>query len=131
MQFCKYTRSLSLMFSNLRSMKKPSTRYAKMRDTQVRCSKKMLQISLERDECFCLQPLTFSSKITHGEANGKKPFAPVGTSGARAFQAYSTAPTDTWALLVEGYDERRPASLVTFSLTISHPKLSPSGFKLA
>ena len=64
MQFCKYTRSLSLMFSNLRwSMKSPSTRYA-MRDTQVHCSKKMLQISSERDGSFCLQPLTFSYKST-------------------------------------------------------------------
>lgn len=58
------------------------------------------------------------STVGHGEANGEKPFAPVGTSGARAFQAYSTAPTDTWAfLVVEGYDERRRASLVIFSLT--------------
>lgn len=64
LQFCKYTRSLSLMFSNLRwSMKSPSTRYA-MRDTQVDCSKKMLQISSERDGSFCLQPLTFSYKST-------------------------------------------------------------------
>lgn len=64
------------------------------------------------------------STVGHGEANGEKPFAPVGTSGARAFQAYSTAPTDTWAfLVVEGYDERRRASLVIFSLTQNyHPQ---------
>ena len=97
-----------LMFSNLRWSIKP-LRYAKMRDTQVRCKKKASNF-IGKGWIFFFKK-QHTRRVTLGDFHhfygdhGKTrenhgvslPFGDVG--GARAFPACSTAPTDTWALI--------------------------------